>query len=379
MSESDALNTFGALLGTFQPLAAWKKGLLGNGNGESMVADRPGWSWFRLDGEQSKLTQVRNLMFAYFADGTPVWVGKWHYTDKYEQVLGVYWGPYADNPTQAIIDQYRVAPHGATHHAITGSDPAPIDMSNLVNGKVVATSPETLSVAAEFMIYAYGLELRKFPGSTIDLSTHVPAIAGHRYTLVYLNTSTGFLGAIAGTIVPDPAPPDVPLAISGTIPLAIVDQYFGQTTIIDSRIYQWKLLWGAIGGTVPPHTHSDANSGGTSIVGLEELLFACATPLFLVGNAIYPINTYHTLYIPVMYDGLDVEVDLVWIHPDPVHGCGQLLIIRPASPGMYITYSIRVVHGAGNIRLHDKVHVTLDESTDHMLLIYDGSYWCDFI
>jgi hypothetical protein len=316
-------------------------------------------------------------MFAYFADGTPVWVGKWHYTDKYEQVLGVYWGPYADNPTQAIIDQYRVAPHGATHHAITGSDPAPIDMSNLVNGKIVATEPETLSVAAEFMIYAYGLELRKFPGSTIDLSTHVPAIAGHRYTLVYLNTSTGFLGAIAGTIVPDPAPPDVPTAISGTIPLAIVDQYFGQTTIIDSRIYQWKLLWGTIGGTVPPHTHSDAGSGGTSIVGLEELLFACHTPLFLVGNAIYPINTYHTLYIPVMYDGLDVEEDLIWIHPDPVYGCGQLLILKPADPSMYTTYKVNVRHGVGNIFLGGHADIVLDEGTDHILLIYDGQHWCD--
>lgn len=378
-TREEALAAFGSLIDSLQPRTGIRKGKIGDGNGSIDLVDKPGWSWVRFDDAQSKLTIVRNVTCLGFADGTPIIVGKWHYTDKYEQVLRVDWGAYLDQITQIIIDQYVSPPHGETHIS-TGSDPAPIDMSNMVNGKVVATVPASLTVYAQFMLYPYGLEVRPFYGNIINLAAHVPLVAGHRYTLVYLNTSTGTLGAMVGTIVPTPITPTVPMGMSGTIPLAIVEQYFGQTTITNPYIHQWKIMWGTLGGTVPPHTHSDANSGGTSIIGLEELFFACSEPIFMLGNSLFPVNTYHEVYIPVMYAdaGIHMEEDLIWIHSDPVYGCGQLLILKPADPGMYSTYRINVRHGIGNIWLSGERDIVLSNGTDHLFLIYNGQYWCDY-
>lgn len=128
------------------------------------------------------------------------------------------------------------------------------------------------------------------------------------------------------------------------------------------------------------HTHTDDTTGGSSIIGLEEFFLSCAEPIFLVGNAIYPTHTYHELHIPVLYATWPtIQADLAWVHPDPVYGCGQLLLLRVATSGLYSSYRVRILHNVGNIFLQGKQNIDLNEATDHILLVYNGSRWVDII
>ena len=72
-----------------------------------------------------------------------------------------------------------------------------------------------------------------------------------------------------------------------------------------------------------------------------------------------------------------VDVDLHTINADPLYGCGQLLILFAPDSAMYADYRINLRHGIGNIRLCDDIDIILD-SGDHIMLIYDGSYWRNF-
>lgn len=378
MADFDsALQPWKKLFNKYQPDTEIRHGFIGDGNGTVTVPDLPGWSWVRYDDIQSKLSMVRNHRYGLLPDGTPIVVGRRHHTDKYEQVLRVDFSSYASGMDQDTINQYILAPHGVSHRGL-GSDPAPIDLNNIVVGKVVPDDPSSLSVEIYSTIYEYACEVILYDGEVLDLTAYVPGAPGmHRYVLVYLDQVTGAAGAIAGELGPIPAgPPDVPEALSRTIPLAIVLLVNGQTQIFIADIIQWKLLLGAACGTVGVHTHSDDATGGSSLIGIEEFMYACHEPIFMVGNAIWPTDVYHELHISAMYDGLDMEVDLVWIHPDPTFGCGQLLILKIADPGMYTTYKVNVRSGIGNIVLSGG-DVSLDEGTDHLWLIFDGENWCN--
>lgn len=377
MTDFDsAMRPWKALIDILQPYAGIRRAFIGNGAGTVDVDGMEGWSWVRYDESQSKLSMVRNPAFGLLPDGVPIIVGKRHHTDDYEQILYVDFAWYYDMSESERI-QYRVPPHGISHGGAIGSDPAPIDLNNISYGKVVPDDPFSLSVQIYAFIYNNGLSVILYAGETLDLTASVPAGPGHRYALVYLDQATGEAGVVNGTVVGIPAPGiPVPDAIAGTVPLGIVELTNGQTEILISDIAQWKLPWGVVGGTIGPHTHSDDDSGGTSIIGLEEFMFACHTPLFLVGAHVWPTEVYHELYIPAMYDGLDMEADLIWIHPDTVTGCGQVLILKVADPGLYSTYKVNVRHGIGNIWLSGG-DVVLDEGTDHLWLIYNGEYWCN--
>ena len=379
---NSAIDSWNNLLNVFQNSIIRRKAMIGDGNGNVRVDGKPGWNWVRYDYDSSKISMVRNLILGHLGEGTPVWIGRAEPQDSFEQVLGIYWGPYSWTISQAVLDQYATAPHGDTHHGATGNDPAPIVLENMANGKIIATDPESLYVNAQAFFYARGYSMIAFGGGGIDLSSYVPLVAGHRYTLVYMNISDGSLGAIAGAIAPDPMTPDIPASLADTVPLGVVNMYFGMTEIYDRPdIYQCKILWGSIGGNTNIHTHTDDTSGGTSIIGIEELMLSCAEPIFMDGSMLVPVNVYHEIYIPTMYAGAwpSLEADLTWIVPDNVYGCGQLLLLRVADPGMYTSYKITLRHGVGNLWFHDESDIVLDRGTDHVLLVYDGTSWCDIL
>lgn len=375
-SWDDVIASWRLLLGHFQGNIPYRRGLIGDGNGTVHVANKVGWDWIRYNDDLSKLSQVRNPILYQLADDTPVIVGKLHPSEEHERVLYVDLTMYGDSLDDLDLVLYGVGPHGINHHALIGSDPAWIDTANLVPGRVRPTDPVGMSVYVEAFYYPSVDELLWWPGGAIDLTAHVPA-AGHCYVLVYMDIDDHILASFAGPSVPLATAPDYPAMPESCVPLGIVDLEAGQTEIQD-RYWQYKILWGTLGGDVSIHTHSGDTEGGASIVGLEEFMYACHEPLYLVGNAIWPFNAYHSLYLTGEYIiGLDAHADLVWIHPDPVWGCGQHLTIRPASPTMYASYSITVRHGVGNIWLSDGGDRTLDNPHEHLHLIYDGEYWCD--
>ena len=248
MSQEEAQRLWKEIFDRLQPRAGIRRGLIGDGGGTVEVAGRPGWVWIRFEEEQNRLSMVRCFL-GYMEHETPVIVGKWHPTDDYEQVLGVYWGPYAWDVSNYTYGHYKVPPHGDTHHGTYGSDPAYIDYSNLVMGMVHPTDPESLLVGVMSFVYSYGVETLDFEGDTLDLTAEVPAGAGHLYVLIYFDPDTESIGYETSSTVPLAISPSMPsLTDINAIPLAVVRLYNGQTQIMLADIWQRKLLLGSIGG-----------------------------------------------------------------------------------------------------------------------------------
>ena len=249
-TQEEAKAAWQSIISALSPRLPLRRGTLGDGGGTVDVPNKPGWAWIRYEENQSRLSQVRcNLVLP---DGTPVLVGKWHPDDDYEQVLSVNWGPYSTGLSPAEVARYAVPPHGDTHHGTYGSDPAYIDLNNLVVGRVKATDPASLFVIIEAFSYPYQDQVRNCGGGVLDLSGSVPGVADqHRLVLVYFDLSEEALASLDGDAVPIAVDADVPaLEDFDAIPLALIDLENGQTAIEDFiDIWQWKLILGSIGGT----------------------------------------------------------------------------------------------------------------------------------
>jgi hypothetical protein len=248
-TQEEALSAWSKLVNSLQPRLPLRRGILGDGAGNVDVPNRPGFAWIRYEENQSRLSMVR--CFLALDDGTPVLVGKWHVEDDYEQVLSVNWGPYSTDLRPEDMARYATQPHGETHHGTYGSDPAYIDLNNLVVGRVKATDPASLFVVVESFSYPFDDEVRDYGGNVVDLTASVPGVAGqHRLVLVYFDLDAETTGVVEGDTSPITVDAGIP-TLQGVraIPLAHVDLENGQTTILDFQdIWQRKLVLGSIGG-----------------------------------------------------------------------------------------------------------------------------------
>lgn len=386
MSEEErlALDIWDRVLDTRQQATKLRTGTLGDGAGNVAVDDRPGWSWIRFDASPNKISIVYNK-YQNWAEDTYVVVGKQHPDDPYPQVLWINLAAYGLTMTTEISAYYEVSPHGETH--LWGStDPAWISTGNIVDGRITATLPHSMQVYVEEFLYVRDCTVVRFPGDFISLLAYVPTgmYGGsyHRYVLVYLDKATGDLAAVAGDALSIDEDPTVPAVPENGIPLGVIDISGLTTQIVSSMIFPYKLLWNAVcDQDIGDHTHSPAaGDGGESLIGFEEFMTACADPIYISGGIIIPTNFYHELYLLDIYiSGLHGSADLVSIIPDPLNGCGQFLLLKPATPDMYASYTITLRHGIGNIWLAGERDVTLDEPTDHILLVYNGTWWCENI
>jgi len=247
MSQEEAQRLWKEIVEGLQPRTPLRRGLIGDGAGHVEVDGMPGWAWIRFQESQNRLSMVR-CFIGYPEDDTPVVVGKWHPEDDYEQVLGVYWGPYSMDVTDATSALYRVPPHGESHHGTYGSDPAWIDYANLTFGRVTPTDPYSMLVTVESFVYSYGVQTKDFEGGALDLTADVPGGAGHLYTLVYFDPDTESIGYTVGGVVPLAASPSVPaLTDVNAIPLGVVRLYNGQTEVTLEDVWQRKLMLGSVG------------------------------------------------------------------------------------------------------------------------------------
>lgn len=375
----EAVRPWKALFSQLQPKTELRMGLLGDGLGNVSVPGKPGWNWIRYRDDLSRLSMVRNVAVARLGDGVPVMVGKRHYTDEYEQVLWVYWDPYVQDADLSTIDQYAGGePHG-DKHAGKANDPVPVDLNNLSPGKVVPTDPASLFVDVQQFMYVTGCDVFEYPGESFDLTSHIPAIYGRRYVMVYLDLETDAVDAVDGDVVGWVDTPTIPDPLPYTIPLAIIDLESGQATITDSDIYQYKVMYLPVCGDVGPHTHSSDAEGGQSLLNVQELMFDCWVDITIDGGEIIPTDVYHRLVVPEgMYisEG-SISVELLTIHADTTYGCGQVIILRTVAPSLYTSYNVVLRHGTGNIWLNGGSDITLGEG-DHVMLVYDGEgYWHD--
>lgn len=250
-TQQQVIKALGDLMGLKQGVQADRYALTGDGSGAatSDVDGRPGWTWVRYDDNQSRVAQVFNHRYPGIPADVPVVIGKERANDTYMQILSINWPIYFDKITSTVLSQYVTPPHGPTHNAATGGDPAYMELDNLKPGRVRPQVPASLSVFSESLWYDNAGVMTRWGGGAIDLSAYVPGAADtHRYVLVTLSPGTNSLAAYAGTAVPsgDPAaPPDIPL---GQIPLAVVLLSDATTEITKPDIYDYRLLFSAMGG-----------------------------------------------------------------------------------------------------------------------------------
>lgn len=248
--REDAVRAFAEVFRGKQDAEVLRFALTGDGSDafNADVSGRPGWAWVRYDEEPHKVSQVRNRIFPGIAQEVPVVIGKKFVTDRQVQILGINEPLYdmAMNEDQRV--SYLVAPHGPTHHAIRGTDPAEIDLSNILNGKVRGTDPVSMSIYVESFMYYRAGEIVQFGGGGIDLTASIPgAVNQQRYMLISLDVPSMALRATPGlespTTVPS-TPPGVPL---WNIPLSLVRLYNGQEEITNGDFWDYRIAFSPVG------------------------------------------------------------------------------------------------------------------------------------
>jgi hypothetical protein len=249
----EALNRWQSLLKIFQPEQVYRPALTGDGS-SAITADvtgRIGWAWVRYDEKQDHASQVLNWRYPGIAQGIPVMVGKQYPTDRYLQILGVNLDLYLENIRQESFVQYVLPRHGDSHHGRSGNDPAPIDVRNLVFGRVSATAPESLFVDVSTFSFDNDGVYQTYPGELVDFTSDLPGTADrHYYALVYIDPDTNAAGYVLGDAVPitiSPIPPD---AVLGTVPLGLVKLENGVTAIYESDIYDYRIVFQPLGGNL---------------------------------------------------------------------------------------------------------------------------------
>lgn len=251
-TQGQVVEALADLFGLKQGVQWYRYALTGQGTGAgtSDVDARPGWAWVRYDDNQNRVSQVFNHRYPGIPEGVPVVIGKERPNDPYEQILSLNWPLYFEKVTVDILHQYVTPPHGPTHNAVTGGDPAYMELDNLKPGRVRPTDAAGLQVYAEQLWYDDGGTMTRWGGGAIDLTGYVPAGADtHGYVLITLDPSTNSLLAYAGTVVSTGDPPEPPAIPMGQIPLAVVLLPNGITEIGKGDIYDYRLLFSAMGGS----------------------------------------------------------------------------------------------------------------------------------
>lgn len=252
MSEREqAVNKWAALLRQKEDRQMFRFAFTGDGSSAATadVSNRPNWAWVRYNEKQDKASQVLNLRFPGVAQGVPIIVGKQYPHDRYFQILGINTELYYYHSTAADWLPYLLPAHGPTHTAVTGNDPAWMNLRNILPGRVSEAVPASLSVSAASLSYEYDGEIQAFVGDDIDLTASVPAVAGmERFVIVSIDAVTNTLVSTEGPTAPVPVGATLPTVPVGYVPLAVVTLENGATTIVEADISDYRLIFESVGG-----------------------------------------------------------------------------------------------------------------------------------
>lgn len=246
----DAIREWRSLLDLKQDVGPIRFALTGDGSNltTSDIDGRPGWAWVRYDEEQNKVSQVRNRKIPGIPQDVPVVIGREFPTDRYIQILGINWPLYDMFITNPDLVRYIVPPHGDSHHALLGGDPAYIDVRNILNGRIRADIPPTMSIYVESLAYEYWDKRELFGGGGLDLTGYIPPTANyHGYVAVSFDVTEQRLRAGSGTTGPVAVPASLPEIPIWNIPIGAVLMYNGMTTITESDVHDLRILFEPVG------------------------------------------------------------------------------------------------------------------------------------
>lgn len=249
-TKDDVIRKWKAKWDSKQDQPEMRFALTGDGSSATTcdVVNRVGWAWVRYDDEPDKVSQVRNAIMPGAPQDVPVIIGKRFVTDYGVQILGVNQALYEMFWGYDGFSSYLIPIHGPTHHAVSGSDPAYIDVRNILNGRLRPTNPESLSVYAESFAYQYQDERLLFGGEGVDLSGDLPGAANYqRYVLITLDVVERGLRKILGVASPNTVAATPPSTSIWNIPLGLVLLEQGMSSITESSIFDYRILFDPIG------------------------------------------------------------------------------------------------------------------------------------
>ena len=129
--------------------------------------------------------------------------------------------------------------------------------------------------------------------------------------------------------------------------------------------FDWAAVAAAVAADME-HDHSAAAEGGQNLRDIQEMQVAAATELTIAAGIITRTQAYHSV---------DTQDDDPSDDLDTINGGteGDLLIIRAEDSARTVV----VKTGTGNIVLSSGSDISLEDDTDHLLLVFDGANWCD--
>lgn len=276
------------LFNRFYPKPEYIHALLGDGQGNVLVPDRPDYNYVRFNRSATEKFEVFNKEVSQPVDGWPVLVGILPWQPNLVQVVATDWAAYLQSGWGN--EDASIQAHASTHEWPTfapGSD--------AINTYIRAITPlrtqPAASGTASIYVTAYEYDGQTgtsqfWPGTpALSLSAAIPASGTQRYMGIYLNPVTNALGVVTGslTTLAETIEPLRPAFPRGVYPTAYVRLYGMQAVVSERDIRDARRLWNnslIYTGSLGPHNllsqfHPDTVIG--SVVA-GDLIYGNSTP-----------------------------------------------------------------------------------------------------
>lgn len=242
-TKDDVARDYQKLFDSKEIVGKYWNALIGDGAGVVADANNPALTWVRYLTDQSKTSKVANPLNLSLVEDIPVIIGRRFPDSEYEEILAINLSLYVRTMDTAAVQSYSKGKHGDDHNAASGTDPASIDLRNIVEMRGRPRTVPDLTILVEKGQYQFGSTIKRFPSGIIDLTASVPGGIGHCYVLVYVDGVTNLLASTASVTVPLAATPPIPAVPVNTISICVVDLENGQITITEDDIFDWRFLW----------------------------------------------------------------------------------------------------------------------------------------
>lgn len=232
----------------FAPAPAYIRGLLGDGQGNVLVPDRPDYNYARFNRSSTDVFEIFNKEVSQPIDNLPILIGEYPWQPGLTQVVGIDWATY--NQIGWGNTYANLQAHASTHEwpdLAPGSDYTRTYLRSIVPLQGYgAGSGTSYNFYAQPYEYDYTGTSQYWPGlPPISLAGALPATGTMRYMGVYLNPATNQLGAVSGSAVAyvdnsEPPRPKFPLNV---YPVAYARLYGGQQFIAERDTRDARRLW----------------------------------------------------------------------------------------------------------------------------------------
>lgn len=266
---STAKQRVSTALKKFQHRPSVQIGTLGNTSGVVDVPGKPNYVYVTIPGSGTLVVYNERVAAV---PGQPVELGRDPLEPDQYQVVNVHRYPQVNSTPSSAPVGLGVTKHASTHNW-SGTDPVYIEKRQLMPLRATAIGDMNVFVTRETAYYDGGWQF--VSGTNLDMSAYVPA-TGSLYALIYKDTDERIKVNPSGTLrdALTLTLGDAPQPYPGTVPLALVRLYGGQTGAFD-------------------------NPSATDIVDVRQLF----SPVSLIQGTVITGSVSANVHIPITISG----------------------------------------------------------------------------